>query len=316
MGLMNPPQKCHITDSATQNKPSDIDAVEYFTEYYGKRFYFAFDFDHKNSDFVEKNKYILKGLIINNKFPYNQEEPYYNNEKLEKIINEAAIPKTPKSKLDNLIKFLYSLQDFEGSPIDIYSKYEHDIFLNKLYFKNHQEYWFYLKTLYDSGLIDYIDASTHDGDDAIDIKLTYRGLEYLIEIQERGENSLNCFVAMSFSESMNEIRDTIKGTIRNCGYLPVLVDEIHYDSEITINDAIISGIKSCKFLIADFTEQKHGVYFEAGYALGKSKPVIYLCKEDDFDNSHFDTNHYPHIVYKDLKDLNEKLTLKIKAWIE
>ena len=313
---MKPPEKCYITDSPTQNKPSDIDAVEYFTEYNGKRFYFAFDFDHKNSDFVEENKYILQGLIVNDKFPYVQNDTYYNNEKLEKILNEAVFPRTPKSKLDNLISFLYTLQEYEGSSIDIFSKIEHDIFLKKLYFKNHKEYWFYLSTLKDIGLIDYIHVTSLQGEDATDIKLTFKGLEYIIDIQESGEKSKNCFVAMSFSKSMISIREAIKQTIDACGFKPILIDEIGYESDITINDAIISNIKSSRFLVADFTDQKHGVYFEAGYALGKSKPVIYICHENDFENTHFDTNHYPHIVYKDLVDLKNKLTNKIKAWIE
>ena len=316
MGLFDPPQKCHITDSPTQNRLSDIDGVEYFTEYFGKKFYFTFEAGYKNSDFVETNKYILKGLIINNKFPYDQHAPYYDNKKLEKIINEAIIPRTSKAKLDNLIAFLHSIQDFEGSSIDIYSKFPHDIFLKKLYFKSHKEYWFYLSTLRDLGLINYLDATTVKGDDAVDIRLTYKGIEYIIDIQERDEKSKNCFIAMSFSPTMREMRDVLKETIIECGFIPILVDEINYESDITINDAIISNIKGCKFLIADFTEQKHGVYFEVGYALGKNKPVIYLCHEDDFKNSHFDTNHYPHLVYKDLSELKEKLNLKIEAWIE
>ncbi|MBN2156818.1 MAG: nucleoside 2-deoxyribosyltransferase, partial [Candidatus Lokiarchaeota archaeon] len=101
-----------------------------------------------------------------------------------------------------------------------------------------------------------------------------------------------------------------------CGFQPILIDEVNYESEITINDAIIKNIKECKFLIADFSGQRHGVYFEAGYALGKGRQVIYLCSEEDFENTHFDTNHYPHIVYRDLNELKERLKNKIQAWID
>jgi len=79
---------------------------------------------------------------------------------------------------------------------------------------------------------------------------------------------------------------------------------------------MIRFIKKCKFLIADFTEQKHGVYFEAGFALGLKRPVIYTCSEEDFKDTHFDTNHYPHIVYKNLDDLEIRLKNKIQAWID
>jgi nucleoside 2-deoxyribosyltransferase len=88
------------------------------------------------------------------------------------------------------------------------------------------------------------------------------------------------------------------------------------DSSQTINDAIISAIKSCKFCIADFSQQKDGVYFESGFAIGLGKPVIYTCDSDWFNKSHFDTNHFPHIIYESKPDLAAKLDNKIKAWIK
>ena len=84
----------------------------------------------------------------------------------------------------------------------------------------------------------------------------------------------------------------------------------------TINDAIISEIKSCKFCIADFSQQKDGVYFESGFAVGLGKPVIYTCHKDWFDKTHFDTNHFPHLIYENNSEFIQKLDNKIKAWIK
>jgi nucleoside 2-deoxyribosyltransferase len=75
-------------------------------------------------------------------------------------------------------------------------------------------------------------------------------------------------------------------------------------------------LKKSKFVIADFTQQRQGVYFEAGFALGQGKQVIYLCSEADFEHCHFDTNHYPHIKYKDHNDLKIQLIKRIEAWID
>lgn len=316
MGMMNAPEKCHITDMPTENRPSALDAVEYFVEFNHKRYFFIFHWDHKNSDFVENNKYILKGLLLNDKFPISKQHEFYDNSILEKIIKEAQIPKTPKNKLDSLIITLFENQKYAGAEIDLKNLGEWNIVLNKLYFQNHEEYWFYLNTLKEYGFISFMDASSMDGNDAIDIKLTYQGLEYIINLQESGENSNNCFIAMSFSETASEIRTVIKKAVSESGFDPLLIDEIHYQSDLTINDAIIRFIKKSKFIVADFTEQKHGVYFEAGFALGLNRPVIYTCSQADFNNTHFDTNHYPHIVYETLADLEEKLKNKIQAWIE
>ena len=316
MGMRNAPEKCFITDMPTINHSSTLDGIEYFVDFYGKRYFFVFHWDHENSETVEKNKHILKGLLINDKFPLSDGNNFYDNEKLEKIINEAQVPKTPKSKLDNLILTLYENQEYVGTAIDLGKGEEWEMILNKLYFKNNKEYWFYLSTLRDQELITFRDRSSKDGNDAGDIRLTFMGLEYIINLQESGEKSKNCFIAMSFSETASEIRSVIKKVVTDSGYEPLLIDEVHYESDVTINDAIIRFIKKSKFMIADFSEQKHGVYFEAGFALGLKRPVIYTCMETDFNDTHFDTNHYPHIVYKTLDDLEKKLKNKIQAWIE
>jgi len=316
MGITNAPATCFITDMPTVNKSSDLDGIEYTVDFFNRTYYFVFLRNHQNSDFVEKNKYILKGLLINEKIPFPKPTKFFDNDILEKIIIDAQIPRTPKSKLDNLILFLFDHQEFPGKEIDIKSGMNWIFTLSKLYFKNQQEYWFYLSTLKEKGLIDFIDTTSKSGSDAINIKLTFQGLEFVMDLQEDTERSNNCFIAMSFSETTLPIRETIKKAVRELGYTPLLVDELHYDSDMTINDAIISNIKKSKFLIADFTEQKHGVYFEAGFAIGLKRPVIYTCIKKDFAFTHFDTNHYPHIVYTDLNELEIGLKNKIEAWIE
>lgn len=316
MGMTNAPVTCFITDMPTVNKSSEFDGIEYTVDFNNKNYYFVFLRNHQNSEFVEKNKYILKGLLINEKIPFPKPTKFIDNDILEKIIIEAQIPRTPKNKLDNLILFLFDHQEFPGKEIDIKSGMNWIFILNKLYFKNQQEYWFYLNTLKDKGLINLIDTTGKIGSDAVNIKLTFQGLEFVINLQENSERSNNCFIAMSFSDTTIQIRETIKKTVRELGYDPLLVDELLYDSEMTINDAIISNIKKSKFLIADFTDQKHGVYFEVGFALGLKRPVIYTCLKKDFELTHFDINHYPHIVYNDLNDLEIRLKNKIQAWIE
>ena len=52
-------------------------------------------------------------------------------------------------------------------------------------------------------------------------------------------------------------------------------------------------IRDAKFVIADLTHDNNGAYWEAGYAEGLGKPVIYICEKKKFDEkkTHFDTNH-------------------------
>lgn len=318
MGMMPPPEQCYITDLPTEDYPSTWDIVEYIVELNGRRILFRFPLDFERSEFVNENLHMLHGLLLNGKFPpeySNPEGPILNNDELEKIINESNVPSTTDEKISNLLTYLHSLQIFEGSEISFPDNEDRQDLARRLYFKNYPEMVFYLFTLYNQGLIDGIDASTNDGNDLISIKLTYEGLATVIELADAGSTSDRCFVAMSFSDDLRDTREAIKTAIREAGFNPILIDEIHIDADVTINDALIAEIKKSKFLVADFTQHKHGVYFEAGFALGLKRPVIYLCHQDDFENTHFDTNHYPHIIYQELQELTQKLKTKIEAWI-
>lgn len=310
------PETCFLTGFPTKNRESAIDCIEYHVNIFGKEYYMMFSCDHKNSTFVEENKYVIVGLFANNKFPIPKGNPYYNNDYLEKVIRDAIIPTTPREKIDSLLLHLSSMQLYDGGIISIQTHYPLDFFINKLFFKNLNEFYFYLRTLQELGYVSYIDSSTKESFSYTNLNLTFSGLAYLIEIQTKGKNSRNCFIAMSFSADTSEIRTSIKNACFATGYQPILIDEINIDSEETINDAIVSHIKMSKFLIADFTDQKHGVYFESGLALGYGLPVIYTCHEKDFHKSHFDTNHYPHIIYNNFKKLESDLINKINAWID
>jgi hypothetical protein len=71
-------------------------------------------------------------------------------------------------------------------------------------------------------------------------------------------------------------------------------------------DAIIEDeIRRCRFLIADLSDDNAGAYWEAGFAEGLGKPVIYVCRHGV--KTHFDTDHR-HTVRWDLAKLEETAT--------
>lgn len=130
------------------------------------------------------------------------------------------------------------------------------------------------------------------------------------------------FVAMWFDAEMIEIYEKyISKGIENAGYKPLIITGKENNDSIT--DQNIAKIRKSRFVVADFTGDRGGVYFEAGFAYGLNKPVIWTCKEDWFNNEvnvvrdasvdgqireveiiearkvHFDINHYNFIVWKD-----------------
>lgn len=59
-------------------------------------------------------------------------------------------------------------------------------------------------------------------------------------------------------------------------------------------------LRRSRFTIAELTDDNSGAYWEAGYAEGLGRPVIYTCGKGFFDGpgTHFDTNHHQTIVWE------------------
>lgn len=125
-----------------------------------------------------------------------------------------------------------------------------------------------------------------------------------------------CFVAMSFDPSLNTaFTDGIVPALEvDCGFRVIRVDRVHHNDNIT--DRIIGGIRSAQFVVADFTLQRQGVYYEAGFAQGLGRPVIRTCRADDFDQLHFDTRQFFHLKWSTPVDLRTLLADHIRATIQ
>ena len=127
-------------------------------------------------------------------------------------------------------------------------------------------------------------------------------------------DSRQAFVAMWFNTKTHEFyKDGIHHAIEDAGYECKRIDAVEHINKIC--DEIIAEIRKSRFVVADFTGQRGGVYFEAGYAMGMGLPVIWLVHEDEVDDLHFDTRQYNHIVYKTPEDLRQKLLNRIAATI-
>lgn len=124
-----------------------------------------------------------------------------------------------------------------------------------------------------------------------------------------------CFVAMSFKKEMDPAYDLgIRPAVADdCGFEIVRVDRVEHVENI--NDRIMADLRRAQFVVADFTRHPAGVYFEAGFALGLGRLVIWTCHKDDFkeDKVHFDTRPYNHIVWTEPAELRGRLATRIKA---
>ena len=147
------------------------------------------------------------------------------------------------------------------------------------------------------------------------VRLTVKGWERLDPASGGAGIRGRVFIAMSFDRSLDEVYEQgIKAAIEgDCQMTPIRVDKVQHDEKIC--DLILAEIRRAQFVVADVTQQKPGVYFEAGFAMGLGRRVIWCCREDEKDKLHFDTRQYPHLLWTDAVDLRRRLADRIQARI-
>ena len=122
------------------------------------------------------------------------------------------------------------------------------------------------------------------------------------------------FAAMWFADEVKPLWDSvITPAVRESGYYPLRIDGRQHNGKI--DDEIIASIRASKFVVADFTGQRGGVYYEAGFAHGLGLPVIFMCRETDVKDLHFDIRQYNCILWSpdDLADAKARLKNRILA---
>jgi hypothetical protein len=80
-----------------------------------------------------------------------------------------------------------------------------------------------------------------------------------------------------------------------------------------ICDEIIAEIRRSRFVVADYTGHRGGVYYEAGFAAGRGLPVILTCRNSDMDKLHFDIRQYNCIDWHSPEELAKRLQVRIEA---
>ena len=89
------------------------------------------------------------------------------------------------------------------------------------------------------------------------------------------------FMAMKFGDSVLDgiVNEIFRSAVRDTGFDLRRLDDVPQAG--LIDDRLRVEIQSSAFVIADLTHDNLGAYWEAGYAEGIGKPVIYTCRVAD-----------------------------------
>lgn len=152
---------------------------------------------------------------------------------------------------------------------------------------------------------------------AVGGSLTFRGWRYYEEVRRGSRQSRKAFMAMPFGDDTLDgvYRDCFKPAVKRAGFDLVRLDETTPAG--SIDDRLRVEIRTARFMIAELSHGNRGAYWEAGYAEGLGKPVIYTCEKKQWDSegTHFDTNHLHTVVWtkEELEDAASRLTASVRA---
>ena len=220
----------------------------------------------------------------------------YNIENLEKL-------KTPSfnERADKLLEYLEKKTEFAGQIIETNKS-----LLSAGWCVNYEELEEIILFLSETGRIQKVGPLL--------IKIKPPGWAHLETLKKTNSSQKQGFVAMWFSSDMQQIyEDIITPAMLDAGYYPHRVDLREHNDKI--DDEIIAQIRKSRFVFADFTGHRGGVYFEAGFAKGLGLEVFWSCRENDLENLHFDIRQYNCITWnmERLDEFKSKITNRIEA---
>ena len=153
-----------------------------------------------------------------------------------------------------------------------------------------------------------------------EVNLSLEGWK-IYEVEKRGMVAGNYgFIAMQFNDNELEtfVQEVVTPTVEKMGLN--LIDVRDVARAGIIDNIIRSHIRTARFVIADLTHDNNGAYWEAGYAEGLGKPVIYICEKAKFEEkrTHFDTNHCTTVRWSrdDDEGFSKELTATLRLSIE
>lgn len=233
--------------------------------------------------------------------------PEIDSKILDIIMENNYLP-SPAEQADNLILWLGDNIDAPGIEISV----NPDLHKAIIGAVNNNNFHFVVSSLIEKGLV----LSQRDTVKWL-VTLSFKGWERYELIKKGALDSRKAFMAMPFGNDLIDkvYSDYFKRAVEQTGFNLFRIDE--KPKAGSIDDRLRVEIRTSRFLIAELTDGNHGAYWEAGFAEGLGKPVIYSCEKSYFENkgSHFDTNHLHTVLWEsnDLEDAAERLKITIRA---
>lgn len=239
--------------------------------------------------------------------------PYLDSRVVDQIMATTKFP-TPPEQANDLILWLGQNIRGPGENVELRS-HAHRTLIGA---KSPEGFKFVIDYLVKSDLADGV-LTTAVGGRVISatLTLTFKGWERYLELERGVSESRKAFMAMKYGDAaLDEMFVKVfQQAVEETGFrLERLIDN---PKAGLIDNRLRVEILTSRFVIADLTHWNAGAYWEAGYAEGLGKPVIYICEETVFERNgtHFDTNHHYTVRWRKdkLKETADDLKATIRA---
>lgn len=201
----------------------------------------------------------------------------------------------PREQADLLVQWLAANSPGPGEPVEM----SYDIHGAIVGAKSHTGFSMLIGHLLANGLIVGPHQNFLSGESMAHVALTFAGWDYYETLRFGETNYHKAFMAMKFGDhTLNSLlHDVFKPAVKRAGFDLFKLDD--RPKAGLIDDRMRVEIRASDFVIADLTHDNLGAYWEAGYAEGLGKPVIYTCERSKFEatKTHFDTNHHLTIIW-------------------
>ena len=235
--------------------------------------------------------------------------PFLTTHIVEEIL-KGSLPSLSQ-QVDNLVLWLGAHLNGPGETLSIQSTTHQSIVGSR----TPAGFAFVLQYLVDDGLLTAVlkKGNRLGADDAT---LTFKGWGYFNQLHRGAASSRKAFMAMKYGDStLDQCVDRARDAVKKTGFTLHRLDDMPKAG--LIDDRLRVEIRTSRFLIADLTHENAGAYWEAGFAEGLGKPVIYTCEKSKFDTAktHFDTNHHLTVFWStdEFPSFEEKLKATIRA---
>ncbi|MBM3554671.1 MAG: hypothetical protein FJX47_03850 [Alphaproteobacteria bacterium] len=216
---------------------------------------------------------------------------------IDRVINDSYLP-TVIMQSELLLYWIGETIDDPGESVEI-NPLNHGAIIGS---STDRGFIFIVNSLIDQG---YLSGRTQDWSREVGktvnggqakVTLTFKGWDRYEQLRRGKVSGKTAFMAMKFGDSILDqmVDQHFRPAVEKTGFTLRRLDD---EPKAGLIDARMRvEIANARFLIADLTHGNHGAYWEAGYAEGLGKPVIYTCEKSIFDDEtrrpHFDTNHH------------------------